>query len=483
MRRRSRQRCGCRAAPACVEPNRQLDAARAKASAPINGRWRRLDRGADGWASFAGPHGWARCFMQSRPVRISGVLRTCADRRAHQKGRRRVPPALGFGNRAGSRLKEQAMAGGGHDHAAGESAGRPVGATLGRLVLASRAAVADGPRSVLMVPASWLAARLYRSLSSDVEELLPRRGRRPSSPADELRRPRAGAVDAGGGRRRGAGGALPAAGERLTIWRRASAPIRPAWSARARGRRRGASLLPALRRPLCRDDDLVTIRAASRRASLGGAAPSSTSCSRTSRRRRSTSADLRRSTRPASRHRRDRGALLRRRGGGHGDVDRGDRRDRAASKGARDLMARVRADIARLGGAQRYAPGCASGSPATSPCLVEELTALSEDLGISTVIVVSAVLGVIVLFFGWWIAIPALLLPLRSPPCVVRAGGRVAVRHRPAQLQHRVPGIDRRRQRDQLRHHLAGPLRGEPAPRAPPSRLVARGGRGARPGR
>jgi hypothetical protein len=84
----------------------------------------------------------------------------------------------------------------------------------------------------------------------------------------------------------------------------------------------------------------------------------------------------------------------------------------AGAKGARQLLARVRADLQRLGGPRRYAPGMRVGFAGNVAVSVEELAALSEDLGISTVLVVSAVLGVILLYFGWWVAIPALVIPL-----------------------------------------------------------------------
>ena len=80
--------------------------------------------------------------------------------------------------------------------------------------------------------------------------------------------------------------------------------------------------------------------------------------------------------------------------------------------GARQLVSRVEADLRALGGPQHYAPGMRVGLAGNVAVSVEELQALSEDLGISTVIVVSTVLAVILLFFGWWIAIPALLIPL-----------------------------------------------------------------------
>ncbi len=80
--------------------------------------------------------------------------------------------------------------------------------------------------------------------------------------------------------------------------------------------------------------------------------------------------------------------------------------------GARQLVSRVEDDLRRLGGPAHYASGMRVGLAGNVAVSVEELQALSEDLGISTVLVVSTVLGVILLFFGWWIAIPALLVPL-----------------------------------------------------------------------
>jgi predicted RND superfamily exporter protein len=84
----------------------------------------------------------------------------------------------------------------------------------------------------------------------------------------------------------------------------------------------------------------------------------------------------------------------------------------AGARGARELLGRVRADLRRLGGTARYAPGMRVGFAGNVAVSVEELSALSQDLGVSSVLVVSAVLGVLLLYFGWWIAIPALLLPL-----------------------------------------------------------------------
>jgi predicted RND superfamily exporter protein len=84
----------------------------------------------------------------------------------------------------------------------------------------------------------------------------------------------------------------------------------------------------------------------------------------------------------------------------------------AGAKGARALFDRVRQDLRALGGPQRYAPGMRAGYSGNIAVSVEELAALSEDLGVSSVLVVVAVLAVIWLFFGWWAAIPALLIPL-----------------------------------------------------------------------
>ncbi|HET6283225.1 MAG TPA: MMPL family transporter [Polyangia bacterium] len=77
-----------------------------------------------------------------------------------------------------------------------------------------------------------------------------------------------------------------------------------------------------------------------------------------------------------------------------------------------ELLSRVKADIAALGGPQHYAPGMRVGFSGNVAVSSEELSALAQDLGVSSVLVILAVLAVIVLYFRWWSAIPILFLPL-----------------------------------------------------------------------
>jgi predicted RND superfamily exporter protein len=88
---------------------------------------------------------------------------------------------------------------------------------------------------------------------------------------------------------------------------------------------------------------------------------------------------------------------------------------RESSLGARragQLLARVQQDIQALGGPAHYAPGLRVGFAGNIATSVEELSALSADLGKSSVLVVVAVLLVILLYFRWWAALPVLFLPL-----------------------------------------------------------------------
>jgi len=76
------------------------------------------------------------------------------------------------------------------------------------------------------------------------------------------------------------------------------------------------------------------------------------------------------------------------------------------------LLARVKDDINALGGPSHYAPGLRVGFAGNIAVSHEELSALSADLGKSSVLVVVAVLVVILLYFRWWAALPLLFLPL-----------------------------------------------------------------------
>ncbi len=314
---------------------------------------------------------------------------------------------------------------------------------------------------LVALPAAWLTARLYRNLSSDIEELLPRQA--PSVLAtDELRSRIPGlstlavVVDAGTPDR------LPAA-ERLLD--DLAARVRGYPPALVRGVRVGAAdearFFDRFGPLYLSLDDLVEIRGriAARRSW------------ETSRRLNILLEDE--PPPPLDFHDLEK-KYQRQLPGVAGSDARFSSPSAAVSvlliegtevtarvDGARRLVARVHEDLRRLGGPARYAPGLRVGLAGNVAVSVEELQALSEDLGISTVLVVSTVLGVILLFFGWWIAIPALLIPLAiGTVTAFGAGSGAAPRHRSAELQHRVPGLDRRRQRRQLRDRLAGALRG-----------------------
>ena len=65
-----------------------------------------------------------------------------------------------------------------------------------------------------------------------------------------------------------------------------------------------------------------------------------------------------------------------------------------------------------LGGTGAYAPGMQVGLTGDVAISAEEMAALVQDLTLSSVLVVVAVLLAIVLFYGWTRSIPALFLPL-----------------------------------------------------------------------
>ena len=304
------------------------------------------------------------------------------------------------------------MAGGGHDHAAAESAGRG-GRDAGSPGRLRRAPAAGGGGAGVTVPAAWLTARLYRNLSSDVEELLPRQA--PSVLAtDELRARVPGlstlgvVVDAGRPDR------VPAA-ERLLD--DLAARVRTYPAALVRSVRVGGAdekrffdqfgplyIAPADLAEIQRRIQARKSWEARRKLDIlfddEPAPPLDFS---------DLQQKYRRQLPGTAGHR---GALLEHRAPrSRCCSSRGPSRPRG-SRGARQLVSRVEADLRALGGPQHYAPGMRVGLAGNVAVSVEELQALSEDLGISTVIVVSTVLAVILLFFGWWIAIPALLIPL-----------------------------------------------------------------------
>jgi uncharacterized protein len=85
-----------------------------------------------------------------------------------------------------------------------------------------------------------------------------------------------------------------------------------------------------------------------------------------------------------------------------------------STSAARDaaLIKDVQSDIAALGGLDHYAPGMRLGFTGDVAISAEEMAALVQDLTISSLLVVVAVLLAIVFFYGWRRSIPALLLPL-----------------------------------------------------------------------
>ena len=82
----------------------------------------------------------------------------------------------------------------------------------------------------------------------------------------------------------------------------------------------------------------------------------------------------------------------------------------AAQAGA--LIHKVEDDMRALGGTAAYAPGMQVGLTGDVAISAEEMAALVQDLTLSSVLVVVAVLLAIVLFYGWSRSIPALFLPL-----------------------------------------------------------------------
>jgi predicted exporter len=82
----------------------------------------------------------------------------------------------------------------------------------------------------------------------------------------------------------------------------------------------------------------------------------------------------------------------------------------AAQAGA--LIHKVESDMRALGGTGAYAPDMKVGLTGDVAISAEEMTALVQDLTLSSVLVVVAVLLAIVLFYGWTRSIPALFLPL-----------------------------------------------------------------------
>jgi len=79
---------------------------------------------------------------------------------------------------------------------------------------------------------------------------------------------------------------------------------------------------------------------------------------------------------------------------------------------AKELLPRIKADIAALGGPGHYAPAMQVGFSGDLAVSDEEISALAADLTLSSALVLLAVIAVLWLYFRWWRAIPVLLLPL-----------------------------------------------------------------------
>jgi predicted RND superfamily exporter protein len=79
---------------------------------------------------------------------------------------------------------------------------------------------------------------------------------------------------------------------------------------------------------------------------------------------------------------------------------------------ARELLGRVRHDIAELGGLEHYGQGMRLGFTGDVTISVEELSALVVDLTFSSVLVVLLVVLVLVLYYRWLRSVVALFVPL-----------------------------------------------------------------------
>jgi predicted RND superfamily exporter protein len=83
----------------------------------------------------------------------------------------------------------------------------------------------------------------------------------------------------------------------------------------------------------------------------------------------------------------------------------------------RQLMERVKADLAELGGPERYAPGMRIGFTGDVAISVEEMSGLIADLSLSSVLVLVTVVAVIFGYFQWWRSVAVLGLPLMVAAC------------------------------------------------------------------
>jgi hypothetical protein len=83
-----------------------------------------------------------------------------------------------------------------------------------------------------------------------------------------------------------------------------------------------------------------------------------------------------------------------------------------SAKQSQELIRRVQADIAALGGTDHYAKGLRVGFSGDVAISAEETAALVGDLTLSSVLVIAAVVLALVFFYRWPRSVPALFLPL-----------------------------------------------------------------------
>ena len=84
----------------------------------------------------------------------------------------------------------------------------------------------------------------------------------------------------------------------------------------------------------------------------------------------------------------------------------------SGSSRGKELLARVKADVAALGGTDAYARGMRVGYAGDVAISVEELEALVQDLSLSSVLVILAVVLVLVLYYRWSRSVLVLVPPL-----------------------------------------------------------------------
>jgi hypothetical protein len=83
-----------------------------------------------------------------------------------------------------------------------------------------------------------------------------------------------------------------------------------------------------------------------------------------------------------------------------------------SARKAHELIGRVRADLAALGGLDHYAPGLRLGFTGDVAISSEEMSALVQDLTLSSLLVVVVVVIALVVFYRWRRSVAVLFLPL-----------------------------------------------------------------------